>query len=139
MFDDVPAARRNNMAAIRSKNTRPELILRKGLHARGLRFRLHAKDLPGSPDLVFPSRQAVIFVNGCFWHSHSCKWGQVVPKTRAQFWADKRARTVERDVQALRSLSDQGWRSFVVWECDLRLNADRTIETSADWLGVQSA
>lgn len=97
----------------------PEMVVRRGLHARGLRFRLHRRDLPGRPDLVFPRHRAVIFVHGCFWHAHDCpmfKW----PQTRTEFWRGKIAGNRARDRKALSSLKDQGWRVLTVWECALK-------------------
>ena len=111
--------RRFNMSRIRGRDTRPEMAVRRGLHARGLRFRLHHKDLPGRPDLVFPVHRAVIFVNGCFWHGHNCPLF-VWPKTRKVFWQEKIRRNRERDRNALRSLRDLGWRVLTVWECALK-------------------
>ena len=107
------------MSGIRSKNTRPEMIVRSGLHRAGLRYRLHDKSLPGKPDLVFPKHRAVIFVHGCFWHRHDCslfKW----PKTREEFWRKKIERNREVDARALAALGEAGWRCGVVWECALK-------------------
>ncbi|MFC7699476.1 very short patch repair endonuclease [Bradyrhizobium sp. GCM10028915] len=106
------------MSGIRGKNTRPELILRKLLHARGFRYRLHA-NLPGKPDLVFPKHKAVLFVHGCFWHRHECsifKW----PVTRVEFWRTKINGNFERDQRNVQKLLGQGWRVGVVWECATR-------------------
>lgn len=107
------------MAGIGPANTRPEMLLRRGLHALGWRYRLHDRRLPGRPDLVFPSRRAVIFVNGCFWHGHDChlfKW----PKSREQFWRDKLEGNIRRDLRARRALKALGWRVLDVWECTLK-------------------
>lgn len=114
------AVRSRNMAAIKAKNTKPEMIVRRGLHSRGLRFRLHRRDLPGCPDLVFPSKLTALFVHGCFWHAHEgCRYFKL-PATDVERWRTKldgnRTRD-KRDQAALRSL---GWRVFVVWECELR-------------------
>jgi DNA mismatch endonuclease (patch repair protein) len=109
-----------NMRAIRSKDTKPEKIVRSMLHKLGYRFRLHRKDLPGKPDLVFSSRRKVIFVNGCFWHMHDCRKGQRAPITNAVFWQIKRQRTADRDSRTLRALAADGWKVYVVWECALR-------------------
>ena len=114
-----PEVRSRMMAGIRGRDTRPEMQIRKGLHARGWRYRLHAKDLPGRPDLVFPGRRAVIFVNGCFWHGHDChlfRW----PRTREDFWREKIAGNVARDRRASGELSERGWRIAEVWECRLK-------------------
>jgi len=123
----TPKQRSYNMSRIRGRDTKPELILRRGLHALGLRFRLHRKDLPGTPDLVFPRYRTVIQVHGCFWHGHNCamfKW----PATRADFWKGKILGNRKRDQAALLALNEMGWRALVVWECALsgpgRLPAD---------------
>jgi len=107
------------MAGIRGKNTRPEMLLRKGLHALGWRYRLHGRGLPGKPDLVFSGRRAVIFANGCFWHGHDChlfRW----PKTRPQFWREKIAGNIARDARVREQLLADGWRIAEVWECTLK-------------------
>jgi len=109
-----------NMRRIRSKDTKPELILRRALHADGYRYTKNVSSLPGSPDIVFSRRKKVIFVNGCFWHSHECVWGQVVPATNATFWSEKRQATVERDARKRDDLQAKGWRVATVWECELR-------------------
>lgn len=108
------------MSRIRSKNTKPEMLVRRLLFAEGYRYRLHTKDLPGTPDVVFRGRHRVIFVNGCFWHSHSCPNGTHKPATNADFWDAKRTRTAERDAQALAALSALGFSATTVWECQLR-------------------
>jgi DNA mismatch endonuclease, patch repair protein len=115
--------RSRNMAAIRSVNTKPEMRVRSALHALGYRFRLHRKDLPGRPDIVLPRLRTVIFVHGCFWHCHRCKYGSVVPATRADFWAAKRAGNVARDRRNRSALRRAGWRVFVLWECEVRTAA----------------
>ena len=125
MADTVTAEQRSrNMSRIRSKNTKPELVVRRLLHAAGYRFRLHGsaggKLLPGKPDLVFAARRKVIFVNGCFWHLHSCPAGQHAPQTNGAFWAEKRRRTALRDTAAVESLTLAGWESLTVWECELK-------------------
>lgn len=110
------------MSGIRGTNTKPELAVRRSLHARGFRYKLHAKGLPGKPDLVLPKYQAAIFVHGCFWHQHDChlfKW----PKTREQFWKDKLTNNVARDKKNIDALLASGWRVLVVWECSIK-NAD---------------
>lgn len=112
--------RSRNMAAIKGANTKPEMIVRRALYALGYRFRLHRKDLPGKPDIVLPRLRTAIFVHGCFWHSHDCRWGSVIPKTRAEFWADKRGGTVERDARKAQALEELGWRVLTVWECETR-------------------
>jgi DNA mismatch endonuclease, patch repair protein len=114
------ATRSRNMAAIRSVNTKPEMRVRSALHALGYRFRLHRKDLPGRPDIVLPRLRTVIFVHGCFWHCHRCKYGSVVPATRADFWAAKRQGNVARDRRNRSALRRAGWRVCVLWECEVR-------------------
>jgi len=113
------AQRRLNMSRIRGSDTKPEMLVRRALHARGLRFRLHRADLPGRPDLVFPGPRAVIFVHGCFWHGHGCALCKT-PATRTEFWTSKIAKNKERDAVAVQQLLEQGWRVMTVWECALR-------------------
>ena len=108
------------MAAIRGKNTKPELIVRRLLHRLGYRFRLHQKGIIGRPDLVFRSRRKVIFVHGCFWHMHDCRYGRVRPRTNVAFWKEKRVANVERDLRTLTALRADDWESLVVWECETR-------------------
>jgi DNA mismatch endonuclease (patch repair protein) len=108
------------MAAIRGRDTSPELRVRHALHAMGYRYRLHRRDLPGKPDLVLPKHRAVIFVHGCFWHMHRCPYGRPKPATNAEFWEEKRRGNVERDTRNRRALEQAGWRVFVVWECQTR-------------------
>ncbi len=110
--------RSENMRAIRSKGMRPELAVRSMVHRLGYRYRLHKKDLPGKPDLVFASRRKVIFVHGCFWHSHDCKISHV-PKSNTSYWGPKLARNQQRDAAAQVALIEQGWRYLIVWECEL--------------------
>jgi DNA mismatch endonuclease (patch repair protein) len=107
------------MSAIRSKNTKPELVVRRFLHARGLRFRLHRKDLPGKPDLVLPKYQTVIFVDGCFWHGHNCARSPKGPATNVSYWKPKIVRTRERDKDANAALRHDGWTVIRIWECEL--------------------
>ncbi|MBB6357199.1 very short patch repair endonuclease [Aminobacter aganoensis] len=116
----VDPIRSRMMRAVKSKNTAPEMIVRKIVHRMGYRFRLHRKNLPGHPDLVFPSRRLALFVHGCFWHGHDCARGARSPKTNAQYWAQKIERNRKRDAATLEALSQEGWRSCVVWECELR-------------------
>lgn len=112
--------RSRNMAAIRSKDTKPEMIVRKIAHSLGFRYRLHRNDLLGKPDLVFPRRKKVIFVHGCYWHMHSCKYGKVQPKTNAEFWRAKRESNAKRDKANLRDLRKNGWNPLVIWECQTK-------------------
>ncbi len=120
----VSADRSRNMAAIKGKNTRPELLVRSWLHKRGFRFRLHRKDLPGKPDIVLPKYRTVILVNGCFWHSHGCA-NSVLPKARRQFWLEKLKDTVDRDNRNQRLLKQSNWQVLICWECELRKDPDR--------------
>lgn len=137
MADIVDAATRSRMmSGIRSRNTKPEKLIRSLLHRQGFRFRLHVKDLPGKPDIVFPRYRAVIFVHGCFWHGHDCplfKW----PKTRAEFWQDKIGRNRENDKRAMTALLASGWRVAVIWECTIRgkgKDVDGLIKGVSNWL-----
>ncbi len=120
MADIVPAEVRSRMmAGIRGKDTKPEIMLRKGLHAAGFRYRLHAKDLPGKPDMVFPRYRAVLFAHGCFWHGHDCHLFRM-PGTREEFWAAKITRNREVDARSEQELTEAGWRLGIVWECALK-------------------
>lgn len=125
------------MAGIKGKDTQPELAIRRGLHARGFRFRLHAGDVPGKPDIVLPRFRAAIFVNGCFWHHHDCHLFRM-PSTRTEFWSQKIGRNVERDAIVRKQLTEKGWRFLIVWECALkgktRLALDEVIARIAHWL-----
>lgn len=130
-------ARSRMMSGIRSTNTKPEMILRRGLHAAGFRFRLHDRRLPGKPDLVFPRYNAVLFAHGCFWHGHNCHLFRL-PSTRTDFWAakiDRNRQVDQRSEQALRTL---GIRTGIVWECALkgrtRLPLDTVLGSCAEWL-----
>lgn len=116
----TPQQRRYNMSRIKGKNTKPEMVVRRLCHALGYRFRLHRKDLPGRPDLVFPRYEVAIFVHGCFWHSHDCKYGSVQPKTNQKFWKEKRQRTVERDRENSREIEELGWKHLILWECQTK-------------------
>jgi DNA mismatch endonuclease (patch repair protein) len=119
-MDIVAAEKRSSMMrAVRQRNTRPELRLRKSLHAQGYRYRLHVTGLPGRPDLVFPSRRAVVFVHGCFWHGHDCRAG-APPATRPEYWLPKIAENRARDARKQAELEVLGWRVLTVWECELR-------------------
>src|SRR5579862_9615911 len=129
------------MAGIRGKNTKPEIILRKGLHRRGFRYGLHSSDVPGKPDMVFRSRRAVIFVHGCFWHGHDCRFFRL-PATRPEFWQKKIASNQRRDAVVEKQLSDAGWRQLVIWECAIRGEpigvVERVINHAARWLDSRS-
>lgn len=111
------------MGRIRSSNTKPEIAVRKLAHSLGLRFRLHRRDLPGTPDLVFPRHRLAVFVHGCFWHRHRGCNRASVPSTNAEFWIKKFERNAERDKVAFRSLRDLGWAVLVIWECELKREA----------------
>lgn len=114
-----PARRSANMARIKGKNTGPEMAVRRIAHRLGLRFRLHRKDLPGKPDMVFPKHRLAVFVNGCFWHRHEGCKRATMPSTRTEFWRSKFKATVERDSRQHELLEALGWRVLVVWECAL--------------------
>lgn len=109
-----------NMSKIKGKDTKPEILVRKFLFKKGLRYRLHDKKLPGKPDLVFPKYKKVIFVHGCFWHGHeNCKYF-VIPKTKTEWWLNKINRNKEKDMESIQKLKNEGWKVYVVWECDLK-------------------
>lgn len=108
------------MSRIRARDTQPEIIVRRLLHAAGYRFRLHRRDLPGKPDLVFAGRRKVVLVHGCFWHRHNCQFGRVKPRTNAAFWEAKRNRNVERDRLVGEELRAGGWQIYIVWECEIK-------------------
>lgn len=127
----TPAQRRLNMSRIRGRDTKPEMLIRRGLHAEGMRYRLHNSSLPGSPDIVFPRYKAVIFVHGCFWHGHDCPMFRL-PSTRREFWASKIMSNHERDERARNALDLLGWRVLIVWECCLRGPARRTLPEVLD-------
>lgn len=123
------------MAGIRGRNTRPELRLRSALHAAGLRYRIHRKELPGKPDLVFPKFRAVIFVHGCFWHRHPGCSKATSPSTRPDFWADKFAANVQRDARSRQSLLVSNWRVGTIWECTVNdLETPELVQTIRNWL-----
>lgn len=138
MADVVSTVVRSRMmASIKGKNTKPEMIIRRGLHGRGFRYRINDRALPGRPDLVFPKYQAVIFVHGCFWHLHDChlfKW----PQSRRDFWKDKITSNSKRDKSNVVALRESGWRVGIVWECALKGKKKRPLDTvlndCADWL-----
>jgi DNA mismatch endonuclease, patch repair protein len=127
--------RSRNMAAIKARNSRPEMRVRSLLHALGYRYRLHRKDLPGRPDIVLAKHRTVIFVHGCFWHCHDCRWGSVVPKTRAEFWSGKRAGNVARDEKQKAALTADGWKVLTVWECETR--SENELRVALDRAGLR--
>jgi len=137
MADIVPQSVRSRMmSGIKGKNSRPEMLVRRMLFAAGYRFRLHRRNLPGTPDIVMPGRKIAIFVHGCFWHAHKgCKYARV-PATRPDFWIAKLQANVERDQLAIEKLAAMGWRVLSVWECAIR-NHETVISLSAnliDWI-----
>lgn len=129
--------RRKNMQAIKAQNTKPELWLRRHLHAAGFRYRLNAKELPGKPDLVLPKYKAVIFIHGCFWHAHGCHLFKL-PATRTDFWKAKLNGNKERDLRQKALLEQQGWRVLTVWECSIkgktRIPETELMENICAWL-----
>lgn len=144
MADIVDSVTRSRiMTRVKGKNTRLELLIRKGLHSRGFRYRLHHASLPGKPDMVFPKYRAIIFINGCFWHGHECtlfSW----PKTRKDFWKDKIEKNRTRDHVTITRLQEKGWRTLVIWECALRgprkKPMDEVLDECSSWIiGSDSA
>jgi DNA mismatch endonuclease (patch repair protein) len=120
--------RSKNMAAVRSKNTTPEITVRRALHARGLRFRLNRKDLPGRPDIVLPRLNICIFVHGCFWHQHlGCKRA-TIPKSNTEFWNKKLSTNCERDEHVVKELRSKGWNVGIIWECEIRRELDSVLD-----------
>ena len=132
-----PATRSRMMAGIRTKNTRPELAVRRTLHALGFRFRLHTRDLPGKPDIVLPKWKAAIFVHGCFWHGHDCPLFKL-PSTRREFWSGKIGRNIEHDREVIEKLTSLGWRVLTIWECSLKgkekLGVQMVANLTDNWL-----
>lgn len=118
---DLATSRSDIMRAVRSKDTTPEMIVRRLVHRLGHRYRLHRKDLPGKPDLVFGPQRKVIFVNGCFWHGHDCPRGSRQPADNADYWRAKIGRNVERDLANAAALQAAGWQVMVVWECETKV------------------
>jgi DNA mismatch endonuclease, patch repair protein len=136
MSPDVhdPETRRYNMSRIRGKDTKPEVRLRSLLHRAGFRFRIHDSRLPGKPDIVLPKYKSVIFVNGCFWHRHEgCRYC-TTPATRRDFWNKKFSGTVQRDRVKKQQLEEAGWNVFIVWECELKTDAERVLRFLIDEL-----
>ncbi|MEV5055845.1 DNA mismatch endonuclease Vsr [Agrobacterium radiobacter] len=125
--------RRRIMQAVKHKDTKPEVVIRQALHALGYRYRLHDRALPGRPDIVFPSRKKVIFINGCFWHGHDCPKGRL-PKTRPDYWGPKIAANRARDEAVIASLGEKGWDILTVWQCQMR-NLETTLQQIARFLG----
>lgn len=137
----TPEQRRRNMRSIRAQDTKPEMLVRKGLHAAGFRYRLHGRDLPGSPDLILPRYRSVVFVHGCFWHGHECRFFKV-PETRRDFWLRKITLNQGRDARVQEALHQMGWRVAIVWECSLkgpgRLGTDQVVQRCQEFLLAQS-
>lgn len=131
------AVRSKNMRAIKSKNTRPEIFVRRLLHSVGFGFRLHLKELPGTPDIVLRKYKAIIFIHGCFWHGHNCHLFKL-PKTRTKFWSDKINGNIKRDQKAYKALTLDGWKVLYIWECALKgtkkLETGILKETIEEWL-----
>lgn len=122
MADTFTKAERSRiMAAVKDRDTTPELVVRRLVHSVGYRYRVHVKDLPGCPDLVFPSRRKIILVHGCFWHRHRCSSGRSMPASRVDYWSAKFARNQARDLCNRRALRRLGWRVLTVWECQTRV------------------
>jgi len=115
----TPTERSERMSRIKNIDTKPEMMVRKMVYGMGYRYRLHASDLPGKPDLVFRSRKKVIFVHGCFWHQHGCKQYRQ-PRTKRDFWEPKLAKNVSRDIEVRKELRKLGWESMVIWECQIK-------------------
>ena len=135
-FSDVLEGRRRNLAAVKGRDTKPEVFVRSLLHKMGYRFRLHRRDLPGRPDIVFPGRRKVIDVRGCFWHQHpnpACR-NAVLPRTRADWWAAKLARNVERDTANKATLEMAGWQVLVLWECEVKADTKSLAQRLRDFL-----
>ena len=123
------------MQKVKQRNTKPEIVVRRAAHALGYRFRLHRRDLPGSPDIVLPRHKVAVFVHGCFWHRHpGCRYAST-PKANAEFWLNKFSHNVERDARKERELRALGWRVLVIWECETRDRA-RLEQSLSDFIGT---
>ena len=130
----TPEQRKHTMTQVHSQDTKPEMQVRRLVHGMGYRYRLHRTDLPGNPDLVFPGRRKIIFVNGCFWHGHNCKSGRKQPKANEAYWTAKLARNRTRDASNQALLREQGWDVLVVWECKIR-NREALADEIRSFLG----
>lgn len=129
MTDHLSKQKRSElMSRVRSKNTKPEILVRSRLHKAGYRFRLHDTGLPGSPDIILKRHRAVVFVNGCFWHGHDCRKASL-PKSNQSFWQAKISRNRDRDQEKAGALLKMGWRVFTVWECDIEDGIERLLQT----------
>lgn len=134
-MEPIDPAKSAAMAKIGPKNSKPETVVRRMAHALGYRFRLHRRDLPGTPDLVFPSKRKVIFVHGCFWHRHEgCKWA-TTPKTRVEYWSRKFEENIARDRKQADALKSSGWEVLTIWECETR-DHERLLKTLDSFLGA---
>ena len=131
----TPAQRSATMARVRGRNTKPELAVRRIVHAMGYRFRLYRSSLPGKPDLVFPQRRMVIFVHGCFWHGHRCRAGTNRPKSNRVYWRKHFRENQERDQRKVVALSAIGWRVIIQWECEIEEDANHCASVIRDYLG----
>src|ERR1700759_4169065 len=130
--------RSKNMAAIKSRNTKPELLVRRFLHASGFRYTLHNKKLPGKPDIVLPKYRTVIFIHGCFWHGHKdCKYF-VVPKTRTEWWLNKIIGNIANDEKAVKALKKDGWKIITLWTCKLKKGQNKTLNELLSLLQMES-
>jgi len=126
----TPATRSYNMSRIKGEDTRPEMLVRRYLHAQGCRYRLHVKNLPGKPDIVLPKYKTIILIHGCFWHGHKdCRY-YIVPKTRTDWWLAKINRNIENDAKAIKALKKEGWKIITLWECKLKpAVVDKTLKS----------
>lgn len=130
----TPDQRSRIMQAVKQKDTLPEMLLRRALHRLGYRYRVHAKDLPGRPDLVFPSRKKVVFVHGCFWHGHDCSKGRL-PKSRPEYWIPKIEANKARDERVISELKRDGWDVMVIWQCETK-ELDAVLNKMVRFLGI---
>lgn len=138
-FAGTTEGRRRNMAANRSTDTKPELAVRRMLHAAGYRYHIHRRNLPGTPDLVFPARKAVVEVRGCFWHHHGCFPLGQMPRTRQEYWEPKLAANKARDARNIEALTAAGWRVMEVWECEIRTDPTSVLVRLRKFLGPPKA
>ena len=135
-WPEVDSLRSRTMASVKQKDTKPELTVRKLLHHLGYRFRLHGKDLPGRPDIVFRGRKMAIFVHGCFWHGHDCKHGRRQPRTNQPYWLSKISRNRVRDTESAAKLGALGWSVLTVWECELK-EMKKVVDELVNFLGTR--
>lgn len=128
MMTEVTDLRRRTMRAVKSRDTKPEMIVRRLVHRAGHRYRLHRADLPGKPDLTFSKKKKIIFVHGCFWHGHNCKRGARQPRQNAEYWIQKISHNKERDIKEQEILQAMGWKVLVIWECQLKLKNREAVD-----------